>query len=168
MSDNSLIVVNGEKSKVIAYNSLYEANYDYYTGSSSTTGFDAEGQIDSAISYVTSENIPVLYTLQGHGELEMNSSLTESLERANYQVESLNLLAEENVPDDTGCLLIASPQTDISEEEAEKIISYLEKGGKSMIFTDYANVEMPNLKKVLENYGITKKDGVVLEEDTKH
>ena len=37
-----------------------------------------------------------------------------------------------------------------------------------MIFTDYANVEMPNLKKVLENYGITKKDGVVLEEDTKH
>lgn len=168
VSDNSLIVVNGEKSKVIAYNSLYEANYDYYTGSGSTTGFDGEGQIDSAISYVTSENVPVLYTLQGHGELEMNSSLTESLERANYQVESLNLLTEENVPDDTGCLLIASPQTDISEEEAEKIISYLEKGGKSMIFTDYANVEMPNLKKVLENYGITKKDGVVLEEDTKH
>lgn len=168
VSDNSLIVVNGEKSKVIAYNSLYEANYDYYTGSSSTTGFDGEGQIDSAISYVTSEDIPVLYTLQGHGELEMNSSLTESLERANYQVESLNLLTEENVPDDTGCLLIASPQTDISEEEAEKIISYLEKGGKSMIFTDYTNVEMPNLKKVLENYGITKKDGVVLEEDTKH
>ena len=99
VSDNSLIVVNGEKSKVIAYNSLYEANYDYYTGSSSTNGCDGEGHIDSAISYVTSENIPVLYTLQGHGELEMNSSLRESLERANYQVESLNLLTEENVPD---------------------------------------------------------------------
>lgn len=168
VSDNSLVVVNGEKSKVISYNTLYETNYDYYTGSSSTTGFDGEGQIDSAISYVTSEDIPVVYTLQGHGELEINSSLTESLERANYQVENLNLLTEENVPEDTGCLVISSPQTDISEEEAEKIISYLEKGGKAMIFTDYANVEMPNLKKVLENYGITIKDGVVLEEDTKH
>lgn len=168
VSDNSLVVVNGEKSKVISYNTLYETNYDYYTGSSSTTGFDGEGQIDSAISYVTSEDIPVVYTLQGHGELEINSSLTESLERANYQVENLNLLTEENVPENTGCLIISSPQTDISEEEAEKIISYLEKGGKAMIFTDYTNVEMPNLKKVLENYGITIKDGVVLEEDTKH
>lgn len=149
VSDNSLVVVNGEKSKVISYNTLYETNYDYYTGSSSTTGFDGEGQIDSAISYVTSEDIPVVYTLQGHGELEINSNLTESLERANYQVENLNLLTEENVPENTGCLIISSPQTDISEEEAEKIISYLEKGGKAMIFTDYTNVEMPNLKKVL-------------------
>ena len=64
VSDNSLVVVNGEKSKVISYNTLYETNYDYYTGSSSTTGFDGEGQIDSAISYVTSEDIPVVYTLQ--------------------------------------------------------------------------------------------------------
>lgn len=168
LSDNSLIVVNGDKSKVINYNSLYEVEYDYYTGSGSTTGFDGEGQIDSAIAYVTSENLPILYSLEGHGELEINSSLKESLERANYQIKSLNLLTEENVPEDTGCLMITSPQTDISEEESEKIISYLEKGGKAIIFTDYTSVKMPNLKKVLENYGVTTEDGVVLEGDSKH
>ena len=75
VSDNSLIVVHEDKSKVIDYNSLYEMEYDYYTGSGGATGFDGEGQIDSAISYVTSDDLPILYTLQGHGELELNSSL---------------------------------------------------------------------------------------------
>ena len=59
VQDNSLIVVNGSKSKVVDYYNLYETQYDYYSGSSSTTGFDGEGQIDSAISYVTSDNLPI-------------------------------------------------------------------------------------------------------------
>lgn len=168
VQDNSLIVANGSKSKVVDYNNLYETQYDYYSGSSSTTGFDGEGQIDSAISYVTSDNLPIVYTLKGHGELELNSSITESLEKANYQIQSLNLLTEENVPEDAGCLMITSPQADLSEEEADKVISYLENGGKAVIFTDYTSEEIPNLKKVLENYGVTPDNGVVLEGDTKH
>ena len=153
LADNSLIIVNGNKSKVVDYNSLYEVDYDYYTGSSSTTGFDGEGQIDSAIAYVTSDNIPVIYALEGHSEMKVNSDLKNSMEKANYQIESLNLLTTDGVPEDAGCLLIASPQNDLSEDEARKIISYLENGGKTMIFTDYINLEMPNLKSVLEIYG---------------
>ena len=167
-ADNSLIIVNGNKSKVVDYNSLYEAEYDYYTGSSSTTGFDGEGQIDSAIAYVTSDNIPVIYTLEGHSEMKVNSDLKNSMEKANYQIESLNLLTADGVPEDAGCLLIASPQNDLSEDEAKKIISYLENGGKAMIFTDYINLEMPNLKSVLETYGVTYEDGMVLEGNSKH
>lgn len=168
LADNSLIVVNGDKSKVVNYNSLYEVNYDYYTGSSSTTGFDGEGQIDSAIAYVTSDDIPVIYTLEGHSEMKVNSDLQNSMEKANYQIESLNLLTADGVPEDAGCLLIASPQNDLSEDEAKKVISYLEDGGKAMIFTDYINLEMPNLKSVLENYGVTYENGVVLEGDSRH
>lgn len=168
LADNSLIVVNGNKSKVVDYNSLYEVNYDYYTGSSSTTGFDGEGQIDSAIAYVTSDDIPVIYTLEGHSEMKVNSDLQNSMEKANYQIESLNLLTADGVPEDAGCLLIASPQNDLSEDEAKKVISYLEDGGKAMIFTDYINLEMPNLKSVLENYGVTYENGVVLEGDSRH
>ena len=168
VKDNSLIVVNGSKSRVVNYYNLYETQYDYYSGSSNTTGFDGEGQIDSAISYVISDNLPVIYSLEGHGELELNSSITESLEKANYQVEGLNLLTEETVPEDAGCLMIASPQADLSEEEADKVISYLENGGKAVVFTDYTSEEIPNLKKVLENYGVTPDNGVVMEGDTKH
>lgn len=168
VSDNNLIVVAGDKSKVINYSDLYETQVDYTTYQTNTTGFDGEGQIDSAISYVTSENLPVIYTLEGHEELELNSSLTDSLEKANYDVQSLNLLTQDAVPEDTECLLIAAPQKDLSEEEAQKIITYMEAGGKVMIFTEYTGTDMPNLKSVLENYGVTTGDGVIMEEDTGH
>ena len=168
VADNSLIVVAGEKSKVISYSDLYETEMDYTTYQTNTTGFDGEGQIDSAISYVTSENLPVIYTLEGHEELELNSGLTDSLQKANYDVQSLNLLTQDAVPEDTGCLLIATPQKDLSEEEAQKIITYMEAGGKVMIFTEYTGTDMPNLKSVLENYGVTTGDGVIMEGDTGH
>lgn len=168
VADNSLIVVAGEKSKVISYSDLYETEMDYTTYQTNTTGFDGEGQIDSAISYVTSENLPVIYTLEGHEELELNSSLTDSLQKANYDVQSLNLLTQDAVPEDTGCLMIAAPQKDLSEEEAQKIITYMEAGGKVMIFTEYTGTDMPNLKSVLENYGVTTGDGVIMEGDTGH
>lgn len=168
VADNSLIVVAREKSKVISYSDLYETEMDYTTYQTNTTGFDGEGQIDSAISYVTSENLPVIYTLEGHEELELNSSLTDSLQKANYDVQSLNLLTQDAVPEDTECLLIAAPQKDLSEEEAQKIITYMEAGGKVMIFTEYTGTDMPNLKSVLENYGVTTGDGVIMEGDTGH
>jgi len=65
-------------------------------------------------------------------------------------------------------LLIAAPQKDLSEEETQKIITYMEAGGKVMIFTEYTGTDMPNLKSVLENYGVTTGDGVIMEGDTGH
>lgn len=168
VNENSLIVVSGDRSKVVDYSNLYETEYDYYSGSSYTTAFDGEGQIDSAISYVTSEELPILYVLDGHGELEISSTLQESLERANYDIQTLNLFTEESVPEDTGCLMLVSPQTDISEEEAAKIIEYLENGGKAMFFVDYMGEEFENIDSVLQNYGITTQYGLVMEGSTKN
>ena len=103
---NSLIVVCGDRSKVVNYSSIYESSIDYNTYQSTTTGFDGEGQIDSAISYVTSEDLLVLYTLDGHGEKELDSTLQEDIQKANIDIKSLNLITEEKVPDDAACLLI--------------------------------------------------------------
>lgn len=79
VSTNSLIVDSGERAKVIDYYDLYETEYDYYTYSSTTTGYDAEGQITSAIDYVTNAEIPVVYQIEGHGEASLESSFTEVL-----------------------------------------------------------------------------------------
>ena len=68
ISSNSLIVTCGDRYKIIDYNNIYEYQMDYNTYSYQTTGFDGEGQITSAIAYVVSEDLPVLYTLEGHGE----------------------------------------------------------------------------------------------------
>ena len=168
LSANSLIVVCGDRNKVIDYNNMYETSIDYQTYSSQTTGFDGEGQITSAIGYVTSENLPVLYTVEGHGEKDMDSSVKEDIEKANMDIKSLNLLTEGTVPDDADCLFIDSPSTDFSSDEKDAIIEYLENGGKAMIFSDYTTEDMPNFDAILENYGVQRVDGVVFEGDNQH
>ena len=168
LSANSLIVVCGDRNKVIDYNNMYETSIDYQTYSSQTTGFDGEGQITSAIGYVTSENLPVLYTVEGHGEKDMDSSVKEDIEKANMDIKSLNLLTEGSVPDDADCLFIDSPSTDFSSDEKDAIIEYLENGGKAMIFSDYTTEDMPNFDAILENYCVQILYVVVFEGDNQH
>ena len=165
---NSLIVVCGDRSKVVNYSSIYESSIDYNTYQSTTTGFDGEGQIDSAISYVTSQDLPVLYTLDGHGEKDLDSTLQEDIQKANIDIKSLNLITEESVPDDAACLLINAPTSDISESEKDAIIDYLENGGKAMIFSDYTEESMDNFDAVLKNYGVERTEGIVIEGDSQH
>jgi hypothetical protein len=168
LSKNSLIVECGERSKVISYDTMYESSFDYSTYSYSTTGFDGEGQITSAIAYVTSENLPVLYTLEGHGETSLDSTIQDDIEKANIEIKSLNLLTEGSIPEDTDCLMICSPTSDLSQEETDLILEYLENGGKAMIFSDYTEESMDNFDSILENYGVSRAEGIVLEGDNQH
>ena len=166
ISNNSIIVVCGDKSKVVDYSSMYETSINYQTYSQEVTGFDGEGQLTSAINYVVSDNMPVLYNLEGHDESSMSETMKETIEKANIEIKSLNLLSEEAVPDDAECLFIFAPATDLTKEEADKIISYLENGGKAWIVSNYTDEDMPNFESVLENYGVQPVDGIVLEGNT--
>ena len=168
VSSNSLIVVCVDRNKVVNYNDMYESTMDYNTYSYQTTGFDGEGQITSAIAYVTTENLPVLYTLEGHGEKELDSTIKEDIEKANMEVKTLNLISEGSVPDDAACLLIDSPSSDISEDEKTALLDYLENGGKAMVFSDYTESTLSNFAAVLENYGVKAADGIVFEGDNQH
>lgn len=166
ISNNSIVVVCGDKSKVVDYSSMYETSINYQTYSQEVTGFDGEGQLTSAINYVVSDNMPVLYNLEGHDESSMSETMKETIEKANIEIKSLNLLSEEAVPDDAECLFIFAPATDLTKEEADKIISYLENGGKALIVSNYTDEDMPNFESVLENYGVQPVDGIVLEGNT--
>lgn len=168
LSANSLIVTCGDRSKVIDYNNMYESDIDYQTYSYQTTGFDGEGQITSAIGYVTSENLPILYTLTGHGETELGSTMKEGIEKANMEIKSLNLVSEGSVPEDADCLFIGSPSTDISSDEKDAILKYLENGGKAMMFSDYNENKMENFDEILANYGLERTEGIVFEGDSQH
>lgn len=168
LTDNSVIVVSGEKSRVVAYEDMYESEFNYSYYMYETTGFDAEGQLTSAIAAVSSDDLPKLYTLTGHDELSVSDTLAKSVEKANIEMESLNLVTAESVPEDAACLLIVSPASDISAEESEKILDYLKSGGRAAVITDYTGKETPNLDAVLEYYGTQRTDGVVVEGDSNH
>lgn len=168
VSNNSIIVVCGDKSRVVNYSDMYETSINYQTYTQETTAFDGEGQLTSAINYVISDDMPVLYTLEGHNEASMGTAMTETIQKANIEIQSLNLLTQDSVPEDASCLFIFAPSTDLSEDEANKIIEYLENGGKALIISNYTDEEMPNFESVLENYGVRPVDGIVMEGDTAH
>ena len=168
LADNSLIVVGEKRNKVIPYADMFESTVNYQTYQYETTGFDGEGQVTSAISYVTTDSLPIMYTITGHEEGDMTEDMKSAIEKENIEMKDLNLLTEESVPDDADCVMLFSPQNDLSEEEADKLITYMENGGKAVIITSYLNKEMPNLQKVLNNYGIGTMEGVVLEADGQH
>jgi len=168
VSSNSIIAVCGEQSKIIPYNNIYETSINYNTYSYETTGFDGEGQITSAIAYVTSEGLPTMYVLEGHNETQISASMQEAIEKENIKTEDLNLLTADQVPDDADILFIYSPQSDLSSEEKDKIITYLKSGGKALITSDYTGKDMPNFEAVLQEYGVQTKQGVVVESDANH
>ncbi len=164
--ENSLVVVCGERSRYVSYYDIFETDYSsYYTTGTTSTDFNGESEITSAIDYVTSDDLPTAYQLQGHGEQGLGSSAESAITGENIELEDLNLLTSDGVPDDCECLIIASPQSDISSDEKDTILSYLEDGGRMLLVTDYTEDELPNLAALMEYYGVTKADGIVVEGD---
>ena len=84
---NSLIVVCGDRSKVVNYSSIYESSIDYNTYQSHNDRIRRRRTDCTApLSYVTSEDLPVLYTLDGHGEKDLDSTLQEDIQKANIDI----------------------------------------------------------------------------------
>lgn len=168
MTSGSVIVVSKDRNKILSQSDLYETQVDYQTMSQQVTGFDGEGQIISAINYVTNDKMPVLYTLTGHDEIEMGTNLKSSMEKSNVDMKPLNLLTSDQVPDDAGVLMVGAPGKDLSKEETDKIIQYLENGGKVLMFTGFNKDDMNNFNSILTNYGLKRDPGIVIEGDSSH
>lgn len=164
--NNSLVVECGERNTYVSYSDLYEYDYSsYYSTGSYDVSFAGESELTSAIDYVTSEDLPLLYTLSGHGEAELSTSFTTAVEKQNIDIQSLSLLTTDGVPEDADCLLINAPSSDISEAERDAILEYLQAGGRLILLTSplQDGTELTNLEAVMEYYGVTAAEGIVVE-----
>lgn len=168
-TEGSVIVVCGDISRVVDYYDLYEYSIDYTTYTQTIDSYDGEGQLTSAISYVTSDDLQTVYVITGHGETDLDSSFTDALEKMNLSVESLTLLTSDEIPDDAAAIIINGPTTDFSEDDAAKVSDYLAGGGKALITSSYeATGDMTNFNSILEQYGLNIKQGMVMEGDLTH
>ncbi len=165
VANNSLIVECGDKYRYISYSDIYLTDVDYTTYSYNYS-FDGEGALTSAISYVTSEDTPKIYYLEGHGEAELPSEFSKQIKKQNIETESLSLLNIDEIPSDASLLMIYAPTSDISDEEAEMLISYLDDGGKVFVSAGpTSDGTLTNLYSVLSNYGVESEEGIVIESD---
>ena len=167
-SSSSVILVCGDNHTVVDYNDMYTADYSsYYTTGSYTMSFSAENALSSGIAKVTRENSYVLYQLTGHGESSLESDFTETLDNSGVTMQDLNLLTTDTVPEDAAALLINDPQADLSALDAAAIKTYLENGGHLFVTTDLT-VSTPNLDALLAEYGMTRQEGLVIENDSSY
>lgn len=129
-------------------------------------GFYAENIITNSILYVTSDDVPVVYNITGHGEKEYGM-VTSMIRQAHYEVEDLQLLTSD-IPEDADMLLVFSPQNDFSAEEIEKLDAYLEKGGNVQFYFDVGVGSIDRLLTYLEEWGIGVNNDYVIEQDKQH
>lgn len=151
------------KSTTVAFSDILVADdYSYYTtGSSTASEFDGEGQLTSAVNYVTSGDSGKLYYTTGHGEATFSGSVTDLLGKNNMEEEELNLMMKNEIPDDCDLLFINAPTSDLSETEKDTILSYMKKGGHVFIMLGDLEGDAPNLDAILKEYGMKRADGYI-------
>ncbi len=163
--NNSLIVECGDKYRYVSYDDIYLTETSMY-GYTYTTGFDGEGAITSAIDYVVSDDLPLMYLLEGHGESELPSTFADQVQKDNIETAQLSLLTLEAVPEDADCVMVYAPTSDISENEKDMLSAYVSAGGKLMVIAGAVeDGELTNLNSLLTPYGLAVNEGIVVEED---
>jgi ABC-2 type transport system permease protein len=164
----SIIVVGPKRFKAISPYDMYDVDYQSNPNQPQVTGFTVEKRVTSAIQYVTVDRNPVVYQLQGQGETSLSvTGLQTEVENDNYQVKDLNLLTEGSVPADTDLLLVVDPRSDLTAQEADKIRSYLEGGGRALfaIGIQQPGLPFPNLDGLLKSYGVSIQRLLIVEGD---
>lgn len=164
LSQGDLIIVCGEKYRLLTSTDLLEYEYDQTTGYYDVTAVIAEPSITSAILNVISEDQAKVTFLNGLGDYDA-SSLQTLLKSNNYEVEEKAILTEE-IESDTDVLVLYAPTIDPTEESMEKIVQFLEEDGKTLLYVNPSNpTETPLLDSFLEEWGLAFGQGYVFETD---
>ena len=161
-------IVEGEKGfRIIRPYEMYDISQSQQ-GGMSITGVSVERRITSALLFAGSGVTPVVYEISGHGEIPISAlGLQDAVERENYTLKPLNLLTS-SIPQDASALIMNNPQRDLASSEAEKLLDYLENGGRFLIMADYNIGDLSNMNGVLASYGIAFEYGIVIETDNSY
>jgi hypothetical protein len=158
----SVIVESGDRYKVIQSSDMVTLDFDTSTYQQYVKSIDIEPRITNAINYVTSPNSSVVYAITGSNEAALSDSLKNQIGLANFDVKEVNLLTSD-VPEDCTILFATQPSRDWTEEEAKKVLEFLQNDGRAIFSLGYVGIDYPNLSSVLQNYGVDLGKYVIIE-----
>ena len=138
--------------------------------------FASEDEILKGLLRLLNPESSVIYFLTGHGERDSQKSDQTSMTRAvatlqskNYAVKTLNLLAENKIPDDARVIVIAGPTKPVSEDEIKLIKAFLDKGGSLIAMEDptaltqFGDAKDPLADMLVQDWGITLDNDIVID-----
>jgi ABC-type uncharacterized transport system involved in gliding motility auxiliary subunit len=139
----------------------------------------SEQDITSAMVSLMNPGQQTIYFLTGHGERDIlnagDTAYTTAksvLEAKNYTVQSLNLIAQNKIPDNATIIVIAGPTQPISAAEQTLLQDYVSKGGALVVMeeptplTQFGNSPDPLAAYLAANWGITFDNDIVIDTNT--
>lgn len=168
VEDKTVVVFNSKKNsfRVIKYKDMYytdkENNVSYWT---------LEQKLTSAFMFLDSGRAQTnVYFLTGHGETVTNVKFSErakllkkKLEEENFKVDNIDLAMNDLHSGDI--LIVIGPASDISEQDRDKVIKFLDANGKALFFLDPSRSGLKNFEAILDHYMIKFKNEIVGEKD---
>lgn len=127
--------------------------------------FTAETQLATAVDYVTAKTLPTIYSLEGHGEPDVNdiSYFNDILKSDNISLSKINLATSGSIPEDCNAIAIIAPSADISSDELDTLKTYSENGG-NIIFISFVGIsKYPNLTKLCESFDLSSIDSAIID-----
>lgn len=163
-TEENNIVISCKKTNrttTVSFDDILVSSTSYYSTSSSASSFDGDGQLTSALNYVTSNKEYKAYYTSGHGESSLSSEVTSLLTKSRISTSDLLLMTATSIPDDCDLLIIDGATSDFTKDEVKLLSSYLKKGGKVVTLLAQTNKSMKNLYGLLKDYGLTVENGYI-------
>jgi ABC-2 type transport system permease protein len=169
LREGTLVVISGSKFKTIEQWDLYDYSQQDQNSQPQASSLRVEQRVTSAIQFVTAEKNITVYNLQDHGEESLSGAgLLNSIENENFATKDLALLTLTAVPSDADIVTVLAPKSDLTQEDAEKLRTYLKNGGRMVIALDLMEKPFSNFLEVLSAYGIRLDSVLVVEGDSQH
>lgn len=148
---------------------------EYYGGMTAIQNYSAgvesncaEQAFTSAILKVTDANPVTVTLLTGRKELASLTYFKTLLNANGYTVNSINITTQD-IPKETNLIVMGAPSVDYTENEVEKVSSFLDNGGKlekNLLYIESVQQpKTPNIDELLEEYGIKFRDEFVYDSD---
>lgn len=156
---NSLFVQLGSGAAEIPYDRLIAVNPA--DTSPQKRWFKVQAELIQAVELIRAQP-PKIYRLAGPEDATRPTVLMEAVRGITADaLTPLNL--DQPIPPDCTFVVMDNPQQDLTEPQAGLLKSYLGRGGRLLLITDYAYGAMPNLNMALEEYGLQAIDGAVFD-----
>jgi ABC-type uncharacterized transport system involved in gliding motility auxiliary subunit len=139
----------------------------------------SEQDVTSALIRLMNPGQKAIYFLTGHGERDIQNAgdtsytvAKSALEAKNYTVLTLNLIAENKIPENASVIVIAGPTKPISANEMTLLQEFLAKGGALIVMnepaplTQFGNTPDPLAAYLATTWGINFDNDIVIDTNT--
>ncbi len=172
---NSYSVVIANKSDEANFHAFNESELVEYNSKTQKYYFVLQRWITSALVYLRTGVRQNVYVLTGHGEkiTEETEAMFNRIRRENFEVSKISLISGQQKLQQGDILLILEPKSDLTKEEYNTIISFLDDSYGRIMFicsrlVDDAGETLKNYSSLLSYFNISLLDGVVAETNQSH